>query len=49
MDRINPLYLAHSTRINVKEETRINATSEEASQWENANQLSNSEPSDVLS
>ena len=34
MDRIDPLYYAHSSRINVKEETRIKATTEEAQQWE---------------
>jgi len=36
MDRIDSLYYAHSSRINVKEETRIKATSEEAQQWEEA-------------
>ena len=34
MDRIDPLYYVHSARINVKEETRIKATTEEAQQWE---------------
>ena len=34
MDRIDPLYYAHSARINIKEETRIKATTEEAQQWE---------------
>ena len=34
MDRIDPLYYVHSTRINTKEETRIKATTEEAQQWE---------------
>ncbi|KAI6166622.1 ubiquitin elongating factor core-domain-containing protein [Pisolithus thermaeus] len=33
MDRIDPLYFAVSNRIDVKEETRIKATSEEAAQW----------------
>ena len=34
MDRIDPLYYAHSARINIKDETRIKATTEEAQQWE---------------
>ncbi|KAI5989101.1 ubiquitin elongating factor core-domain-containing protein [Pisolithus albus] len=33
MNRIDPLYFAVSNRIDVKEETRIKATSEEAAQW----------------
>lgn len=33
MDRIDPLYFAVSNRIDVKEETRIKATSEEAAHW----------------
>lgn len=36
MDRIDPLYYTHSSRINLKEETRIKATSEEAATWEQA-------------
>ena len=36
MDRIDPLYYVHSSRINIKEETRIKATTEEAQQWEDA-------------
>ena len=38
IDRIDPLYFAHSSRIDVKEETRIKATSDEASNWVNENQ-----------
>jgi ubiquitin conjugation factor E4 B len=34
MDRIDPLYYARSSRISLKDETRIKATSEEASEWE---------------
>jgi ubiquitin conjugation factor E4 B len=34
MNRIDPLYFARSSRINLKDETRIKATSEEASEWE---------------
>ncbi|KAH8989635.1 ubiquitin elongating factor core-domain-containing protein [Lactarius hatsudake] len=39
IDRIDPLYYAHTSRIDVKEETRINATSEEAAAWENTHRL----------
>lgn len=34
MDRIDPLFYTRSSRINLKDETRIKATSEEASEWE---------------
>lgn len=37
MDRIDPLYLAVSKRMDVSEETRIKATSEEARQWAEVN------------
>lgn len=37
MDRIDPLYYAHSSRIDLKDETRIKATSEEALEWERQN------------
>ena len=40
IDRVDPHYYAHTSRIDIKDETRINATSEEASQWENAQRLS---------
>ncbi|KAI0346029.1 hypothetical protein BDW22DRAFT_1353692 [Trametopsis cervina] len=33
IDRIDPLYYARSNRIDLKEETRINATSSEAEEW----------------
>jgi ubiquitin conjugation factor E4 B len=36
MDRIDPLYYTHSSRVDLKEETRIKATSEEAATWEQA-------------
>ncbi|GLB38346.1 putative ubiquitin elongating factor core [Lyophyllum shimeji] len=36
MDRIDPLFFAHSSRIDLKDETRIKATSEEAAEWETA-------------
>lgn len=38
MDRIDPLYYAHSSRVDVVDETRIKATSEEAQQWEDEHQ-----------
>ncbi|KAF8558253.1 hypothetical protein OG21DRAFT_1455716 [Imleria badia] len=37
MDRIDPLYFAVSNRIDVSEETRIKATSEEAGRWAEEN------------
>jgi hypothetical protein len=33
MDRIDPLFYARSKRIDLQDETRIKATSEEASKW----------------
>lgn len=37
IDRIDPLFFAHSSRIDVKEETRIKSTSDEASNWVDEN------------
>ncbi|EKM79473.1 hypothetical protein AGABI1DRAFT_74542 [Agaricus bisporus var. burnettii JB137-S8] len=37
MDKIDPLFYIHSSRIDLSEETRIKSTSEEASQWAEAN------------
>jgi hypothetical protein len=37
MDKVDPLFYVHSSRIDLSEETRIKATSEEASQWAEAN------------
>ena len=37
MDRIDPLYYAHSDRIDLKDETRINADSNEAEEWRQQN------------
>ncbi|EJD50679.1 hypothetical protein AURDEDRAFT_112253 [Auricularia subglabra TFB-10046 SS5] len=33
LDRIDPEYLAHSTRVNVSEETKLNATSDQTAEW----------------
>jgi ubiquitin conjugation factor E4 B len=44
MDRIDRFYFARSSRISLKDETRIKATSEEAAEWEAAQQ----DPSGVL-
>ena len=33
IDRIDPLYYARTNRIDLKDETRINATSGEAEEW----------------
>lgn len=38
MDRIDAYYFAHSSRIDVSEETRIKATSDEASLWVKENE-----------
>lgn len=48
MDRIDPLYYAHSTRINIKEETRIKATTEEAQQWEDEHKTADGLSPDFL-
>ncbi|KIK52087.1 hypothetical protein GYMLUDRAFT_50156 [Collybiopsis luxurians FD-317 M1] len=37
IDKIDPLYFAHSNRIDITEETRIKATTQEASQWAEEN------------
>ena len=37
IDRVDPLYFAHSTRVDIKEETRIKATSEEVATWQTEN------------
>ncbi|KAF8631028.1 hypothetical protein AX15_002639 [Amanita polypyramis BW_CC] len=37
MDRIDPLFFVNSSRISIKDETRIKATSEEATKWEERN------------
>lgn len=44
IDRIDPAYYAHSSRIDLKEETRINATSEEAEQWRQKNAAATAPP-----
>ncbi|KAF9464224.1 ubiquitin elongating factor core-domain-containing protein [Collybia nuda] len=49
MDRIDPLYYVHSRRIDLKDETRIKATSEEALEWENQNKDPNAPPSNFIS
>ncbi|KAI0322359.1 ubiquitin elongating factor core-domain-containing protein [Amylostereum chailletii] len=49
MDRIDPHFYAHSSRVNVKDETRINATSEEASQWAESHRLSEAPPPNFIS
>ncbi|KAG7088410.1 hypothetical protein E1B28_012407 [Marasmius oreades] len=44
VDRIDPLYFAHSPRLDVREETRIKATSEEATRWAEENRLTAGAP-----
>ena len=41
MDKIDPLYYVRSSRIDLKEETRIKATSEEVQTWEESVQETN--------
>ena len=38
MDRIDPAYYAHSSRIDLTEETRVNATNDEAEEWRKQNE-----------
>ncbi|KAF9533152.1 ubiquitin elongating factor core-domain-containing protein [Crepidotus variabilis] len=49
MDRIDRLYFAQSTRIDLKEETRIKATSEEAQEWEDAHKDPSVPPPNFIS
>ncbi|EPQ54429.1 hypothetical protein GLOTRDRAFT_139020 [Gloeophyllum trabeum ATCC 11539] len=49
IDRIDPLYYAHSSRIDLKEETRINATSDEANQWAEQNRADGTPPPNFIS
>ena len=45
IDRIDPLYYARSDRLDLKEETRINATSGEAEEWWKESQAPGGTPS----
>ena len=45
MDRIDPAYYAHSTRIDINDETRINATNDEAESWRKENEATTGKPS----
>ncbi|KAK7048400.1 U-box domain-containing protein [Favolaschia claudopus] len=49
MDRIDPLFYARSNRIDLKDETRIKATSEEAARWAEENQDPNAPPPNFVS
>ncbi|KAH9480417.1 Ubiquitin conjugation factor E4 [Psilocybe cubensis] len=49
MDRIDPLYYVHSNRIDLSDETRIKATSEEAHKWEEENKNSLAPPPNFIS
>ncbi|KAF8158117.1 ubiquitin elongating factor core-domain-containing protein [Crassisporium funariophilum] len=49
MDRIDPLYYVHSSRIDLKEETRIKATSEEAQEWEDKHKTPDAPPPNFIS
>ena len=48
MDRIDPLYYAHSSRIDLSDETRINATSEEAEGWRKQSEAVTGKSQDVI-
>ena len=43
MDRIDPAYYAHSSRIDTNDETRINATNPEAEEWKKQNEATSGE------
>jgi ubiquitin conjugation factor E4 B len=49
MDRIDPLFYTRSTRIDLKEETRIKATSEEAAKWTDEQQIDTATPPNFIS
>ncbi|KAH0586206.1 hypothetical protein H2248_007462 [Termitomyces sp. 'cryptogamus'] len=49
MDRIDPLFYAQSSCINLKEETRIKATSDEAVEWERAHRNPNAPEPNFIS
>ena len=38
MDRIDAAYYAHSSRIDLADETRVNATNDEAEEWRKQNE-----------
>ncbi|TBU62234.1 ubiquitin elongating factor core-domain-containing protein [Dichomitus squalens] len=44
MDRIDPAYYAHSSRIDLTEETRVNATNDEAEEWRKQNEATAAPP-----
>ncbi|KAH9947558.1 ubiquitin elongating factor core-domain-containing protein [Amylocystis lapponica] len=49
LDRIDASYYAHSSRIDLKEETRINARSDEAEKWRQENEAPGSAPPNFIS
>ncbi|RDX42611.1 hypothetical protein OH76DRAFT_1410953 [Lentinus brumalis] len=44
LDRIDPAYYAHSSRIDISDETRVNATNDEAEAWRKENEATNAAP-----
>ncbi|KAI0699306.1 ubiquitin elongating factor core-domain-containing protein [Cerioporus squamosus] len=44
MDRIDPAYYAHSSRIDISDETRVNATNDEAEAWRKENEATTAPP-----
>ncbi|OBZ71580.1 Ubiquitin conjugation factor E4 [Grifola frondosa] len=49
MDRIDTSYYAHSSRIDLDDETRINATNDEAEEWRKQNETLNAAPPNFIS
>ncbi|KAI0071497.1 ubiquitin conjugation factor E4 [Panus rudis PR-1116 ss-1] len=49
IDRIDTLYFARSSRINLKDETRINATSQDAEEWKKQHVSSTAPPPNFIS
>ena len=47
MDKIDSAYYAHSTRLNLDDETRVNATNVEAEQWRKQNEATTGTSADL--
>lgn len=48
MDRIDPAYYVHSSRIDLNDETRVNATNDEAEEWRKQNEAASSRDRSML-
>ncbi|KAI0712081.1 ubiquitin elongating factor core-domain-containing protein [Earliella scabrosa] len=49
MDKIDSAFYAHSTRIDITEETRVNATNDEAENWRKENEAATTAPPNFIS